>query len=201
MKLWRAPAGAAYGRPWCQRSACEASNLAGSVRIRPDAPHATEVFRWHTTLPGWKGGFESRRSLTASSFIGEDTALSRQKDGFDSRRGRLASPGIQSTVPEPASDIRWWCSWEHVALIRRRGLVRLQGSVLATGETGSHLSYKQEFRVRLPGCLRGRGCNGKPAALAPRAIPVRIWASPSGQLGVTDEHTRLVSVEVGVRIL
>ena len=60
---------------------------------------------------------------------------------------------FQSTVPEPASDIRWWCSWEHVALIRRRGLVRLQGSVLATGETGSHLSYKQEFRVRLPGCL------------------------------------------------
>jgi hypothetical protein len=160
-----------------------------------------KCFRWHTTLPGWKGGFESRRSLTASSFIGEDTALSRQKDGFDSRRGRLASPGIQSTVPEPASDIRWWCSWEHVALIRRRGLVRLRGSVLATGETGSHLSYKQEFRVRLPGCLRGRGCNGKPAALAPRAIPVRIWASPSGQLGVTDEHTRLVSVEVGVRIL
>ena len=49
--------------------------------------------------------------------------------------------------------VRWWCSGEHVALIRRRGLVRLQGSVLATGETGSHLSYKQEFRVRLPGCL------------------------------------------------
>ena len=147
-------------RPWCQRQHARLPTSRGRFESDRMLHTRPKCFRWHTTLPGWKGGFESRRSLTASSFIGEDTALSRQKDGFDSRRGRLASPGIQSTVPQRAGDIRWWCSWEHVALIRRRGLVRLQGSVLATGETGSHLSYKQEFRVRLPGCLRGRGCNG-----------------------------------------
>ena len=51
--------------------------------------------------------------------------------------------------------IRWWCSGEHVALIRRRGLVRLQGSVLADGETRITLSYKQEFREQSPVCLLG----------------------------------------------